>query len=142
MITAQQRWFPRGRSFLTLIEEISPIALRYEYAFITDEAWRELSNKLSVSRRNQIIVRDNLDKSHLAALTALIRTKRWADAVCLMGDAENFLGFASAMRGLLENAGDIGDGLRNVLKTIAVNRDLIASALDGSHDHEHINWSD
>jgi hypothetical protein len=138
--TSRQRLFPQAAAFLTLIDEIVPTALHHRYLFITDEAFDLLLNsgKLNAAQVNQIVVLDNLEKSHLAAVTALIRTKRWADAVCVMADAENFLGFASAMRGLLESAGDIIDGLRNIPSTIAENRHSITSALAGREDDAFI----
>jgi hypothetical protein len=109
MKNIRQRLFPRTAPFLTLIDEIVPTALLHRYSFINDE-WFERtvrSGKLSASEANKLVVLDNLEKSHLAAVAALIRTKRWADAVCVMAEAENFLGFVSAMRGLLESGGDM-----------------------------------
>jgi hypothetical protein len=141
--TTRDRLFRQTVPFLTLIDDVVPIALCHRYSFISDEAWQELlvSGKLSLAEINRLIAADNLDKSHLAAVTALIRTKRWADAACVMSDAENFLGFVGALRGLLESSGDIVDGLRSIPKTLAMHRNAIMSALSGKDDDAFNDWS-
>lgn len=138
-----RRLFPHSLPFLTLIDDVVPIAISHRYSFVNDEVFKKAASagKLSMAQINQLIAIDNLEKSHLAALTALIRTRRWVDAVCVMADNQNFLGFVSSMRGLLESGGDILYGLKNVASTLAINRDQIALSLEGKKGDEALNWS-
>jgi hypothetical protein len=105
-----------GLFYLDVINQIESIALTHEYSFVDDEFFQHWtrSDSFNVARFNQILSLELIDKAHLAAVSALMRTKRWAEAICIMYEAENFLGWASAARGLLESAGDIVDSLLNI----------------------------
>src|SRR5438132_238197 len=97
----RRKLFKGAARFFPLIAQIVPRALQHRYSFVNDEWFRDAWNtgKLSVAEYNHLIVVEVLDKSHLAAVSTLIRIERWADAVCIMHDTVNFPGFASAMRG-------------------------------------------
>lgn len=127
----EQTLFAGAAKYLDLIDEIVPIATKHEYSFVSDEWFAEWSrtDHFSVQRANLIVVFELLEKSHLAAVTSLIRAKRWADAICRMYDAGNFIGWAASFRGLLESAGDTVDGLANVPASLALNYPLITRCL-------------
>jgi hypothetical protein len=129
----RRKLFKGAARFFPLIAQIVPRALQHRYSFVSDEWFHDACNtgKLSVAERNHIIVLDVLEKSHLAAVSTLIRIERWADAVCIMHDTANFPGFASAMRGLIENGGDSIDGLLNIASSLAENRKDLSRALAG-----------
>jgi hypothetical protein len=63
-----------------------------------------------------------------------LRTERWADAICLLYDANNFIGWAAAARGLLESAGDTVDGLLNIAYSIAEHHRAITQCIVGNDD--------
>ena len=127
----RRKLFKGAASYFPLIAQIVPRALQHRYSFVNDEWFRDACNtgKLSVAECNHIIVLDVLEKSHLAAVSTLIRIERWADAVCIMHDTANFPGFASAMRGLIENGGDSIDGLCNIAISLARNHRNLSRAL-------------
>jgi hypothetical protein len=111
-----EKLFGQAAFYLSVIDTITPIALNHEYTFVSDEwfaEWRK-SETSTVERVNLILALELIDKAHLAAVTALMRAKRWADATCLMHDNANFVGWAASVRGLLESAGDTVDGLLNI----------------------------
>src|SRR5260370_36972417 len=95
--------FKENAFYLDVIEEIMPLALAHEYKFMNDETFAELmtSEVATPSILNHILASELIDKAHLAATAALLRTKGWADSICLMYEADNFLGWASSARGLL-----------------------------------------
>jgi hypothetical protein len=130
--------FKDAAVYLDIIDEIMPVALRHEYKFMRDDAFDELkrSGQLNAPMLNQILASELVDKAHLAATAALLRTKRWADAICLTYDSENFLGWASSARGLLESSGDIIDGLLKVPFSLAENHRTIARGLSGAESQE------
>lgn len=132
-LSTREALFKRAAGFLAIIEEITPQAIKHEYAFVSDEwfeNWLE-SDGFGVEKCNQLVALELIDKSHLASVTALLRAKRWSDAICLTWEAENFLAWSAALRGLLESAGDAVDGLLNVPFTLAKYHRQIALCLTG-----------
>jgi hypothetical protein len=119
--------------YIDVFDEIRPILASHEYHFIRDEVWNELLNsgKLAVSAINQVLALELIDKAHLAAATALFRTTRWLSAISINYEGQNFLGWASSVRGLLESSGDILDGLLNVAGSLAARGPQIAKVLAG-----------
>ncbi len=137
-MSAAEKLFGDASQFLELIDEIVPIAAGHQYTFVSDEWYKEwlTSDQFSVERSNFIVALDLVEKAHLASLTALIRAKRWADAVCLMCEQQNFLGWAAAYRGLLESAGDTLDGLLHIPQPLARHHRRIAKCLAGEAREE------
>jgi hypothetical protein len=127
--------FKEAAPFLDLIEAVTPEAAANEYKFISDEWFSEWvkSSNFSPEMFNYIVVWELIHKAHLASLAAIIRAKRWADAICLMYESQNFLGWAAAVRGLLESAGDTVDGLLQVPHALAQHHHLISACLAGKH---------
>jgi hypothetical protein len=130
-MSTAKKLFGRAAKYLELIDEIVPIATSHDYEFVSDEwfsSWAR-SEHSSIEKVNHIIMHELLEKSHLAAITAVIRASRWADAVCRMYEVSNFVGWAASFRGLLESAGDTVDGLSNIPTSLARNYQLIARSL-------------
>jgi hypothetical protein len=134
MKSTEKAVFKDAAFYFDVIREITPAILRHEYKFMRDDVFDRLvkSDEVTPSMLNQILSLELIDKAHLAATSALLRTKRWADAVCLMYEAENFLGWASSARGLLESSGDIVDGLLDIPYSLAEHHRQIAQGLSGS----------
>ena len=133
MASTEEKLFGDAAFFLDVVDAIAPVAFGHTYHFMPDDVfakWKESEN-FSWETFNAITSHELIDKAHLAAMTALIRTKRWAVAICLMEEAHNLVGWASAARGLLESSGDIVDGLT----AIAAHHGDISRCLSG---HEPI----
>jgi hypothetical protein len=132
-MSAAKQLFKESAPLLRLIDEITPIACKHTYTFVSDQWYREWieSNDFSIKRQNFIIAMELIDKAHLAAVTALMRAKRWADATCLAFEKENFLSWAASSRGLLESAGDTVDGLLNIPTSLALQHQNLARFLSG-----------
>lgn len=136
--------FGRAAFYLTVIDAITPIALTHEYSFFSDEWFAEWvkTERFTVERANSVLALELVDKAHLAAVTALMRTKRWADAICLMYDNSNFVGWAASVRGLLEGAGDTVDGLLNIPATLAEHHRTIRRCLAGEECENFMGYSE
>jgi hypothetical protein len=135
--------FGRASLYLGIIDAIAPIALTHEYKFFSDEwfaKWLK-SEAWTVEHTNFILALELIDKAHLAATTALMRTKRWADATCLMYDNSNFVGWAASVRGLLESAGDTVDGLLNIPMSLAQHHRHIRRCLVGEETDNLVDFS-
>lgn len=131
----------RAGAYIHTIDKILPKAANHIYRFWDDEtvdAWVK-SQEFDVAACNAILASELIDKSHLAATTALFRSKQWVAAACFSYEGGNFVGWASAVRGLAESAGDILDGLMNVGPSLAENHTIIRSALLG---RLHVNLID
>ncbi|RWO24451.1 hypothetical protein [Mesorhizobium sp.] len=135
--------FRGSASYFPLLDQILPRALKHRYSFLDDDWFRDQvdAGNLSLAEINHFIALDLLEKSHLAAVTALIRIMRWADALCHMHDAANYLGFAGALRGLVENGGDSVDGLLNVAGTLAERHRTLSRMLGGHFGTELVDCS-
>jgi hypothetical protein len=119
--------------YLEIIDSVLPVAQRHSYVFIPDDAykaWRD-SPDFSLSLDNRIVASELLDRAHLAAVTSLIRTRRWVSALCDGFEAENYFAWAGATRALMESAGDIWAGLNNTALSIAKNYGVIRTCLAG-----------
>src|SRR5262245_34150434 len=131
-LSTSEKFFGPGVYYFTLIDAITPIVLKHKYKFFSDEwfsEWTKSQQQCSVEDVNFILAWELVEKAHLAAVTALFRAKRWADAICLMYDNSNFIGWAASLRGLLETAGDTVDGLRDIPFELAEHYHLIKSCL-------------
>jgi hypothetical protein len=144
MVTSATILFREAAPFLSIIDEVVPGAVAHEYTFVSDDWFKQWidSKDFSVGKMLQIVALELVDKAHLAAVASLIRTKRWADAVCVTYEANNFPAWVGSARGLLESTGDILDGLLNVAATLAMNHRSIAECLAGRqsqfYDYSHL----
>jgi hypothetical protein len=126
--------FKESSFYLGVIDQIESATLAHEYSFVGDDVflrWTQ-TDQFDLATLNKILSSELIDKSHLAAVSALIRTKRWAEAVCVMYTADNYLGWASAARGLIESAGDIVDSLLQIPFSLAEHHKAISTGLGGN----------
>jgi hypothetical protein len=128
--------FKSGAPLLDVIDEIVSVVSNHEYTFVNDEWFQQWtqSTDFTIERMNFIFALEVVEKAHLAAMTALLRGRRWAKATCLMYEKENFLGWTAAFRGLLESAGDTLDGLYHLPEALARHHRGIAQFLNGKSD--------
>ena len=130
---AYSRMLGRSQGYLDLIDRLLPVAQRHSYKFYDELTYKEWinSDEFSIAVNNQIWASELIDKAHLAAVTSLIWTRRWADAICQAYLAPNYFAWAAAFRGLLESSGDIYDGLGHVGLSLAKNHAGIRAVLLG-----------
>ena len=133
-----------GPFYLDLISQMLPKLTMHRYHFITDESFKTWvnSDKFNVTHSNQILATELIDKAHLTATTALFRTQQWVKATCLAYDNNNLVSWASSARGLIENSGDIMDGIYLVATALAEHHRAIASALSGRQSSEICDFSE
>jgi hypothetical protein len=142
-MSAVRKLFGPAAAYLDMIDAIAPIALNHEYTFVSDEWFANwIKTEGTVERTNSILALELIEKAHLAAITALMRTKRWVDAACLMYDSANFIGWAASVRGLLESAGDTVDGLQLIPLSLAQNHRTIRRCLAGAENNQMVVFSE
>ena len=75
--------FGKATVYFELLPEVIRVATRHKYRFLPDEVFREWqrSEDYTVAARNRVVALELVDKAHLSAVAALLRTRRWADAV-------------------------------------------------------------
>jgi hypothetical protein len=98
MVSTRIKLFGKGAYYFEIIDQVLPPTLKHEYAFVRDqlfETWIK-SPEFTTRMRNKIVASELVDKAHLAAVAALIRTKKWCEAACIAYDAQNFLMWAAA----------------------------------------------
>lgn len=83
------------------------------------------------SRSMQIYWGEILARAHLTAVTAILRSRHWINAVIAATEAKNLLAFAAAFRGLIESAADASSTLGKIPGTLARHHSQITRALSG-----------
>lgn len=143
-MSTSKKLFGRSAGYLDVIDTIMPIALTHEYRFVSDEWFAQwhTTESATVERINFFVSWDLVERAHLAAITSLMRTKRWADATCLMYDNANFVGWAASVRGLLESAGDTLDGLLNIPLPLAEHHRAIRRCLAGEKTNKLVGYTE
>jgi hypothetical protein len=100
------------------------------YTYVDDATYRQ-ALKTSISDGMKIYWLEILGRAHLAASTGVFRQLRWIRAAAALASQGNFLGFSSALRGLLESSADAFDALENVPATLAADFVNIQRAIRG-----------
>ena len=75
---------------------------------------------------------ETLERAHIAAVTAILRSRTWLSAVLSMSSDRNALAFSAAFRGLLESAADTTTALIGTPMTLAHHFPVISDALSGN----------
>lgn len=118
-----------------LINEIAPCLTRERYAFEDLEVYRQKSLDPVTSHpyAGQIYWSEILARAHMASVSSILRTTRWADAALREYIAGNLFGWASSCRSLIESAGDSGHSLSGVPLTLAKHHRGIKNELSGKN---------
>ena len=74
---------------------------------------------------------ETLQRAHLAAVTSMLRSRRWLSGMVHATTENNLLVFAAALRGLMESAADASTALISTPLTLVQNHPLITEALEG-----------
>ena len=72
---------------------------------------------------------ESLERSHFAAIGALLRNERWISGLLLSVKESNIHLFAAALRGLIESVADSSDSLNDIALNLAGFRVVIEAAL-------------
>lgn len=116
-----------------ILETICLQVTSAEYSFMQHDDFYDLWMTTDTTNAMKIYWSEILFRCHWAAATNALRHKRWLDGCILayLTSNPNFLVFASALRGLVEAAGDSYYSLRQVPLMLAKNSRVISSALNG-----------
>lgn len=121
-----------GARFLACLQPLISelIASRTRYAYMKPEVFKELALR-DTSQAMATYWSEMLGRAHLAAVTSIIRTYRWAQGMASSHKAGLYLPYCASFRGLLESVADTHDSLQSVALTLAKNHDTISLALAG-----------
>ena len=84
-----------------------------------------------VSEGMRVYWSETLQRAHIAAVTAIMRSQNWLSAAFSTSSEKNALAFSAAFRGLLESAADTTTALIGTPMTLAHYYPVIADALSG-----------
>ncbi|CAN7770280.1 hypothetical protein LJR245_007497 [Rhizobium leguminosarum] len=121
----------------SIINEIEPFLVRDCYKFEPLDQFEQRSAERTVSEINRVYWIEMLQRAHMASVAAIARTCRWVDVAVREYDAANIFGWSSAARSIIEAAGDAGEGLAAVPRTLADHKLMIQGCLSGSSTTLH-----
>ena len=116
--------------FVRMVDDLGLKHLTTQYSFIDTDEYGALSRH-DVSEAMRVYWFETLERTHIAAVTATLRSRHWLSAVLSNESEKNALAFAAAFRGLLESSADTTTALIPVLETLAHHYPTIANALSG-----------
>ena len=120
----------QAKPFVALVDSLSLESLTTRYSFVDNEEYAELLTR-DVSEGMRIYWTEMLSRAHIAAVTAILRSRHWMSAVLSSYSERNALVFAAAFRALMESAADTSEGLRSTSPTLAHIHPKISEALAG-----------
>jgi hypothetical protein len=121
-----------GTVFHEVIGSLALTASGTTYDFMELEAFRRLAEK-TPGQAARVYWTEMLGRAHWAAMSNVLRHKRWQDAcIRLFAPEPNYLGFAASLRGLLEASADAFYSLGSVPLTLANIHSAIESNLSGN----------
>ena len=121
---------PDGVRFVAMVDDLGLERLETQYTFMDDEEYQDLLS-LDLSEGMRIYWRETLQRAHLTAATAILRSRHWLSGVQQAMGENNLLLFAAAFRGLMESAADASTALIGTPLTLAQSHPLITEALEG-----------
>ena len=119
-----------GIRYVAMIDDLGLESLETRYTFMDTEEFRELLEQ-DVSAGMRVYWSEMLQRAHLTAVTAILRSKRWLSGLQHATGEENLLLFASAFRAFMESAADASTALIGTPWTLARCHSLITEALEG-----------
>lgn len=104
------------QSHLGLLDRLVKADRPYQYTYMPSEQYAGLNE---IQERNRVYWYEILERAHCGAIAAIVRLDRWLSSMVMAAEAENFLGFAAAFRGLLESSADARFALGDVPEGLA-----------------------
>lgn len=123
------------KQYSGIIKTIHKYQDRYEYFIMDNDEFHAVMMKKQFARTNAIYTQEILFRSHIAAITTIIRNEKWIDGIVLGIDNSNYYVFSSSLRGLTEAAADSVYTLQLVPLTIAQNYYMMQEALHEKIDN-------
>lgn len=121
--------------FIRMIDELALAETKARYSFMTNDDFIHVVRE-DLSHGMQIYWNEILARAHLTATVAILRSRRWIDAVIAAKERKNLLSFAAAFRGLIESAADTSSALGSIPGTLARDRVQIDHALSGKAESQ------
>jgi len=99
--------FAHLEALYNILSEVDKGMEVYEYAYkiLSNQSFSIIKLKDS-KKANFIYVYEIIERLHWAAISSILRCKRWMDGLINSIETNNFIIFSSSFRGLLESAGD------------------------------------
>jgi hypothetical protein len=116
--------------YVALVRRLVPHVISVRYTF-TPLRSKQDAEKLGLARLQKEYWYEILARAHAASVITILRGLRWFDATLEMASSNRYLGFAAALRGLLESAADSHDSLRCFSLTVAAHAQPIRRSLKG-----------
>ena len=116
--------------FVQMVDRLALKRLATRYSFMDIEEFTELLPS-DVSEGMRVYWSETLQRAHIAAVTAIMRSRSWLSAAFSTSSDKNALAFSAAFRGLLELAADTTTALIGTPMTLAHYYPVIADALSG-----------
>jgi hypothetical protein len=101
------------RRFISLVHLVLGTLTHPTYEFLGLADYEALA-RADPKEGQRVYWNEILARAHMAAATALYRSKQWIDAVDQAASNSNALAFAAALRGLIESAADTTSSLTTV----------------------------
>ena len=121
---------PEGVRFVEMVDDLSLGSLETRYTFMDRDIHRDLLVR-DMGEGMRVYWTEILQRAHLTAVTAILRSRRWLFGVVQAKADNNFLVFAANLRGLLESAADSSTALKDVPATLACHHFSISESLAG-----------
>ncbi len=116
--------------FIRMVDDLGLKRLTTRYSFLDTNEYEALRSR-DISEAMRVYWSETLERAHIAAVTATLRSRHWLSAVLSTESENNALAFAAAFRGLLESSADTTTSLLYVPQTLAHLYPTIADALSG-----------
>ena len=111
-----------------VLDEVNDHISKVAYNFLPKEEFMKIDN---VEEMQLVYWSEIIQRFHICSATSLLRVKKWYEAMQASYEADNYYGFCSAMRGLLEACSDSFYSIGRVILPIADNFKHIKKAIDG-----------
>ncbi len=93
------------KQFVRMVDDLGLKRLTTRYSFMDVDEYADLLHR-DVSEGMRVYWSETLERAHIAAVTAILRSRYWLSAVLSTKSDKNALAFAAAFRGLMESAAD------------------------------------
>ena len=116
--------------FVQMVDGLALKRLTTRYSFMDVDEYADLLHR-DVSESMRVYWSETLERAHIAAVTAILRSRRWLSAVLSAEADNNALAFATAFRGLMESSADTTTALIGTPLTLAHHYPTITDCLSG-----------
>ena len=113
-----------------MVDDLGLKHLTTRYSFMEIDEYESLLHR-DVGEGMRVYWSETLERAHIAAVTAILRSRHWLSAVLSAESERNALAFAAAFRGLMESAADTTTALLGIPLTLAHHYPTIANSLSG-----------